>query len=231
VRRFLATALLLIVLPNGLAAQVRPEPGPGDPRLQSVLYDPDQVVQLQIAAGYQLTIELAADEHVENIAVGDAGAWQVTPNKRGDHVFVKALQSGVATNLTIVTDARTYVFDLQPLIGGSADAAFKLRFRYPPKSQNEPVAAVAAPGRYRLSGARALRPVALDDDGHQTRLRWGPDQALPAMFTIDSSGQERPVEGAMRDGIFVIDGVADRLIFRLDRRSASAVRVLHKGTR
>ena len=52
----LAIVLIAVaaLLPMPAAAQIRPEPGPGDPRIQSVLYDADQVVQLQVATGYQL---------------------------------------------------------------------------------------------------------------------------------------------------------------------------------
>ena len=55
-------------------------------------YDADQVVPLQAAPGYQVMLEFGADERIENVAVGDSAAWQVTPNRSGDHVFVKPLQ-------------------------------------------------------------------------------------------------------------------------------------------
>jgi len=226
VRRALLLSLALLIAPVQASAQVFPEPGAGDPRLQSILYDPDQIVQLQVAVGYQLTIELAPDERVENVAVGDSGAWQVTPNKRGDHVFVKAVQVGVTTNMTIVTDARTYVFDLRPLYGPTPDMAFRLRFKYPPSDQSEAVALQPNPGRYRFSGDKALRPASMADDGRQTRISWAVGQVLPAMFIIDDQGKERAVGGAMRDGVFVIDDVANRLIFRLDKKSATARRVV-----
>lgn len=202
-----------------------------DPRLQTITYDAGQIVPIRIAVGYQLTVELAPDEHIENIAVGDAGAWQVTPNKRGDHLFIKALQSGVSTNLTVVTDARTYVFDLISLYGPTPDMAYTLSFLYPATD-----ATVATPksdevGRYILSGTRALRPTAIDDDGHQTRIDWRADQPLPAIFVIDENGQERPVEGAMRAGTFVIDGVANQVVFRIDRKIARATRTVKRGLR
>jgi type IV secretion system protein VirB9 len=187
--------------------------------------DSDQIVPLSVAPGYQLTIELAPDERVENVAVGDAGAWQVTPNKRGDHVFVKAVQTGVTSNMTIVTDARTYVFDLRPLYGPTPDMAFRLRFRYPSEGADQPVALVPSPGRYRFSGDKALRPASMADDGRQTRISWAAGQVLPAMFIIDRNNKERAIDGAMREGVFVIDDVANRLIFRLDKKSAQAVRV------
>ncbi len=127
----IAAFLIALSIPVAAVAQVRPTPGPGDPRIQSVLYDANQVVQLQVASGYQLAIEFAPDERIENVAVGESSAWQVTPNKRGDRLFIKAVQPGVTTNLTVVTDARSYVFELQPMFGPLPDMAYTVRFTYP----------------------------------------------------------------------------------------------------
>lgn len=226
----LFSALLGLLLAVPAAAQLRPEPGPGDPRIQSVLYDANQVVQLQVATGYQLTVEFAPDERIENVAVGDSGAWQVTPNKRGDRLFIKAVGQGVTTNLTVVTDARTYAIELSPLFGPLPTMAYTVRFRYATPAAVTVVANDAAlgPGRYKLSGDKALRPSAIDDDGVHTYVAWGPDQTLPAIFAIDDKGNETLVNGMTRDGRFVIDAVANKLVFRIDRQTAAAVRVPQK---
>ena len=227
----LFSALLGLLLAIPAAAQLRPEPGPGDPRIQSVLYDANQVVQLQVATGYQLTVEFAPDERIENVAVGDSGAWQVTPNKRGDRLFIKAVGQGVTTNLTVVTDARTYAIELSPLFGPLPTMAYTVRFRYATPAAVTVVpndAATPVPGRYKLSGDKALRPSAIDDDGVHTYIAWGPDQTLPAIFAIDDKGNETLVNGMTRDGRFVIDAVANKLVFRIDRQTAGAVRVPQK---
>jgi type IV secretion system protein VirB9 len=221
----LAVALALIAAPA--VAQVRPTPGPGDPRIQTVDYSPDQVVQLSGAPGYQLTVEFGPDEQIENVAVGDSAAWQVTPNRRGDHLFVKPLQSGVSTNMTVVTSVRVYLFELAPLFGASADMAYTVRFRYP---GSETATAEAAPtgaveGRYRVSGARELRPSRIGDDGTHTYIEWPAESALPAVYALNDAGQEMLVNGAMRDDMFVIDSVVPRLVFRIDQHVARADRV------
>jgi len=225
--------VLALLLPVAATAQVRPKPGPGDPRIQSVLYDTNQVVQLQVATGYQLTIEFALDERIENVAVGDSGAWQITPNKRGDHLFIKALQPGVTTNLTVVTDARSYMFDLSPLYGPLPDMAYTVRFTYPPTAVATIADATPAapPGRYRLGGTRAIRPSQIDDDGEKTYIVWPTDKPLPAVFAIDEKGREMLVDGYMRDGQYVIDSVKPKLLFRLDKDLATAVRVKPKAKR
>lgn len=212
------------------AAQVLPQPGVGDPRVQSVEYSPDQVVLLQAALGYQISLEFAPDERIENVALGDSGAWQATPNRRGDHLFVKPLQSGVATNMTVLTDSRLYTFELRPLSGPQRDMAYTVRFRYPgtapsPVEGDAVATSDQPPGRYRLSGERTIRPIGIDDDGAKTYIQWAPDVALPAVYSIDGKGREALLNGNMRDGIFVIDSVVTRLLFRVDRQVARAVRV------
>lgn len=216
----------LVAAPCVAGAQVRPHPGGGDPRIQSVVYDALQVVQLQVAPGFQLSVEFAPDERIENVAVGDSGAWQVSANKRGDHLFIKPLQAGVPSNLTVVTDTRSYVFELDPVAGPTPDMPYVVRFQYP-----EPVRATVAgseasagAARYRFDGVRALRPTAMSDDGSKTYVAWGRDQSLPAIFGVDELGKEVLVNGAVRDGRYVIDGVFNRVVFRRAREVASATR-------
>ena len=220
-----AIAIALAALPA--SAQVRPRPGPGDPRLQTVDYAPDQVVVLEAAPGYQLTVELAPDEQIENVAVGDSSAWQVTANRRGDRLFIKPLQAGVPTNMTVITNSRLYAIDLVPLSSPSPDMAYTVRFNYPePEAETaDDATATAEEGRYRLSGDRRLRPSGISDDGTHTFIEWPRDRALPAVYGVDSGGTEMLVNGMMRDDVFVIDAVFPRLVFRQDRQIARAVRL------
>lgn len=225
-----AAALLLALAPIALAAQVQPQPGTGDPRIQTVLYDADQVVRLQGMPGFQIDVEFASDEQIENVAVGDSAAWQVTPNRRGDHLFVKPIMAGVTTNMTVVTSARVYLFELAPPSGG--DPPFTVRFRYPGATATaDDAAAAPIEGRYRVSGARELRPSRIADDGTHTYIEWPQESALPAVYALDTQGRETLVNGGMRDGLFVIDGVTSRLVFRIDRNVARADRVAPQGTR
>jgi type IV secretion system protein VirB9 len=206
------------------------QPAPVDTRVRTIAYHPDELVPLQVAAGYQLMVEFAADERIESVAVGDSASWQVTPNRNGDRVFVKPLQGGLPTNLTVVTSARTYTFELSALPGPSADMPYIVRFSYPAAdatAEAEPAGAMA--GRYRLSGSRALRPSRISDDGIHTYIEWPRDRALPAVYALDGHGQESLVNGMMRDDLFVIDAVVQRLVFRIDSEVARAERVAPRG--
>lgn len=222
--RWLFGAVALTV-PVATVAQVQPTPGPGDPRIQVVRFDPNQVVLLAAAPGYQVTVELAPDERIENVAVGDSAAWSVVANKRGDRLFIKATQPGRSTNLTVVSDARSYVFDLEPLYGALPNMAFVVRFEYPVASSATIVkASLDEVGRYRVGGARALRPVAVSDDGAKTFIEWAADQSMPAIFALDDHGKEMLVDGMVRDDQYVIDSVHPRLVFRLGKQVATATR-------
>ena len=82
-----------------------------------------------------------------------------------------------------------------------------------------------------MSGAQALRPSSISDDGRHTYIEWPRDRTLPAVYSINPEGRESLVNGAMRDDLFVIDAVASKLVFRIDDNVARADRVVPKRKR
>jgi len=220
--------ILVVLATSAATAQVRPQPGIGDPRIQTVEYRPDQVVQITSSPGYHVTIELAPDEQIQTVAVGDSAAWQVTANRSGNLLFVKTTQPGVDTNMTVITNARSYAFDLASPQSVGGLAPYTVRFRYQATqsvdtADTEPKADI---GHYDVSGARALQPTRMGDDGERTFIEWSPETALPATFIIDETGREILANGNMRAGRYVIDSVHDHVIFRIDGRKAHARRRL-----
>jgi type IV secretion system protein VirB9 len=220
-------------------AQIQPVAGEGDPHLQSVDYDPGQIVRLTTATGYQLMIELSPDEEVRNVALGDAGSWSVSASKDGSRLFIKPTQAGDATNMTVVTSVRVYNFDLQALGAASPDMPYTVQFHYPPPrltaATGEYVDVSAATRRlskYRLSGDRLLRPSAISDDGQHIFVSWPKTSPIPAVYTIGRSGTEVLVNGMMRtDDVFVVDGAPSVLLFRIDGNVARAERIYSKKRR
>jgi type IV secretion system protein VirB9 len=227
-KRGLALFCLCAALP--VAAQMRPSPSDGDRRIQSVRYDPDQVVTLEVASGTQLSVALLSGERIETIAVGDSAAWQLSTSKRGDYLFVKNLGAGGSTNATVVTDARVYSFEF--IAGYGNDAAYLVRFE-----DTTPPPQVAAqrqsptPYLYRLSGAGAIRPLRVTAEQDRVVVEWPPGRALPAIFRIDEDAHETLANSMIEDGKLVIDGAPRKLVFRLDRQMATATRVLPKRRR
>jgi len=110
-----------------------------DPRLRSVHYEANQVVSVQGRLGFQSMIQFAPGEEIENVAVGNSEAWQVTPNKRANLLFLKPLATKARTNMTVVTDQRVYLFDLS-VAAGRGEPVYNLSFTYDaPKAVAPPV--------------------------------------------------------------------------------------------
>ena len=148
----LLVLLALLIAPPAFAVDT-PTAGLTDPRIRSVEYDPDQVVQLKGFFGYQTMLEFAQDERIENVSIGDSLGWQVTPNKKANLLFLKPIDRSAATNMTVVTDKRRYAFELvvAPDKQRAVELAYVVRFHYPPPP---PVAlAEAPPPAQRRSGA------------------------------------------------------------------------------
>src|SRR3954471_7594026 len=137
------SVLALLILAGPAAAVELPRPGQLDPRIQTVAYDPDQVVLLRARLGYQFMLEFAAEEKIETVSIGDSLSWQVTPNRKANVLFLKPLTRS-ATNLTVLTDARTYSFSLEVAPESStAPILYIARMVYPPVASSS--AQVAAP--------------------------------------------------------------------------------------
>lgn len=221
-------ALLMLLVPLPAAAQIRPIPGPGDQRLQTIIYHPDEVVRLTVAPDSQLTLILSADEHVKSVALGDSTAWQVTVGQSRDRLFIKPLKvSAALSNMTVITDAHVYTYDLEAADGPWA--AYVIRYMYPgDRTGHRSPAPTVAPGpmaeRYRIGGWKALRPASVADDGQRTYITFSASQPVPAVFALDAEGRESTVDGYMRDGIYTIDRIVPKLVFRIDRHTATAIR-------
>ena len=200
-----------------------------DPHIRTFAYSPDRVQRLTGFMGFQTMLEFSPDERIENVSIGDAMGWQVTPNKRANLLFLKPVDRAPATNMTVVTDRRRYVFELALAApkASTADAAYVVRFRYPEAS---PVAVAVAPAKpapaarntaYSLQGAAALRPSTIFDDGASTYFAW-PEQAdLPAIFVVGADGVEGLANAVVRGGYLVVDQLAPRFVLRSDKAFAT----------
>jgi type IV secretion system protein VirB9 len=211
-----------------LSAQNYPQPGAGDPRIQTVQYDPAQIIQLSVAPGLQTLVELAPGENIQTIGVGDSTAWQVSLGKRGDFFFIKNVGASVMTNMSVVTASRFYNFELAPSGGYSEVSPYHVRVVYPASTQNVVAVDNVTTFEYRLSGEKSIRPASVYQEGMRTILEWPEDAALPAIFMLEN-GAESLVNGEMQDGRFILVGTPAKLVFRLDRQTAYATRKVVKA--
>ena len=222
-----------------------------DSRIVTHRYNAEEVVAINGRSGVQASIVLAEDEHIENVAIGDSTSWQVTPNKRANVLFIKPLSPKAQTNMTVISDRRTYYFDL--LAGQRANPLSVLRFTYPdeppiaaalPLSQpalTETEAQAAAgkvqeatidPARlnfgWQTEGKSSLLPVRVYDDGQSTFLSWAAKASIPALQVRNETGVEGPVNFAVRDDVVVIDGVPDLIVLRSGKNVATLKRLARR---
>jgi type IV secretion system protein VirB9 len=236
-------AALAIALSLG-AAPARAD----DPRIQTRVFDETQIVPVTGRVKVQTTIKFAPDEAIENVAIGDSTAWQVQPNRAQSILFVKPLEPAARTNLTVVTDKRTYLFDL--IASPRSAPLYVLQFRYPDIEKAEEEARLAAaaeaareaanplemeaatdrlavvdPARLNFSwagaGPAALLPERTYDDGDAVFLTWPQGRAIPAILTLNEDGDEGPVNYTVRGDVVVVEGVPAQIVLRSGKEVAT----------
>lgn len=236
-RALLSALALSVVLPVGAT------PALADPRLQEIMYDETEVFTLPGRVNVQASIIFGEDETIENVAIGNSQTWQVTPNKRANILFVKPLEPRAATNLTVVTSKRTYLFDL--VASPNAKPLYVLRFDYPidpeeearkaemaqaaaqqPQKPADPFSSVDPADlnfAWNGEGDMALLPDRAFDDGEATFLTWPAGRDVPAILVTNAKGDEGPVNYTVRGETIVIDGVPRSIILRSGEESATLV--------
>lgn len=105
-----------------------------DNRIKTYIYNPNEVFLLVVHTGFQSHIEFAKGEEIETISMGDSYAWKITP--LANRLFIKPLERNIRTNMTILTNRRTYQFDIVAKeLDGEDDPnlVYVVRFHYPAK--------------------------------------------------------------------------------------------------
>lgn len=226
-------ALLLAAVAVALVA---PSPAAADARVKTVSYGAGDVVPLVGHYGYQMMIALDAGERIQNVSIGDSVAWLVTPAKDAGALFIKPVEANASTNMTVLTDRRTYLFELSAARatrgGRTPGMTYKVQFRYPEAAAQAAAAARAQAARpvaynrsYALSGSKTIRPTAVFDDGRFTYFAFPPNAEIPAIFLLDGR-KEALANHATRDGYVVLDRVARALVLR---QGKERVKVKNKG--
>lgn len=208
-----------------LIAARLPTPGAADPHIQTIFYSPDEVVRLKGAVGWQIMLEFGADERIENVSIGDALAWQVTPNKRARNLFLKPLIKNAATNMTVVTDRRRYSFSLEttPRL---RTTPWVVRFEYPREvvqAIEEPLPPPPLPLNfaYTRRGDRRVLPVRVWDDGRMTYFEFSANQSIPAIFANGPGKDEALVNSVTRDRVIIVQQTSGRFTLRTGKQVAT----------
>jgi len=227
------------------AAQPLRAASPADPRIRVTPYRADAVYRLRGYVGYQIDITFAPGERFVGLGVGDSKGVMFAA--AANHLFLKPRAAHVATNLTVLTNRRTYLFNYEaapvPPDPDGADVIYALRFEYPErpprnasrKRQRIATNLVAAHSirprnyDYWYCGEPSLKPTAAWDDGVQTTLVFGAHTELPAVFVSSADGSESLVNFDVQAGHIVVQRVARRLIIRRGTLAGCIVDRAFKG--
>ncbi|MBB6125383.1 type IV secretion system protein VirB9 [Sphingobium subterraneum] len=200
------------------------------------------------APGQVTDIALQPGETLGAVAAGDTVRWVVGDTSSGSgegkqtHVLVKPFTAGLATNIIITTDRRTYHLALTST-GHSAMAG--LSWTYPQDqllalkaaAEQARAAAPVASGLaveqlhfdYVISGDRpAWRPLRAFDDGRQTFIECPESLSVveaPPLFLVDAKGIASLVNYRVQGRYYVVDRLFDTAELRLGLKHQDIVRI------
>lgn len=197
-------------------------------------------------------ISLQPGEELISVAAGDTARWIVGDTTSGSgadkrtHVLVKPFAAGLATNLVITTDRRSYHL---ALTSTSSTAMVALSWAYPQDAliaikravEQQQVATPVATGivpdqlhfDYRISGDRpAWRPLRVFDDGRQTYVEFPASLGVgeaPPLFLVDRKGEAQLVNYRVQGRFYIVDRIFDAAELRLGLKHQDVVRI-RRGT-
>ena len=229
--------IILCLLPVSALAIRESRPTPIDSRIRVMVYNPNDVFKFTGYYGYQASIEFAKTEQVVSISMGDTTAWQVVP--AGYRVFIKPMELEATTNMTLITDKRTYFFELyaeETKDIRDPGMVFNVKFIYPDEQQEEDHVQTFS-GRssgpdlnrpenlnflYSISGNEEIAPIKIFDDGEFTYLQFrDKNNEIPAILAVDDELRESMVNfrlDPVDNNLVVVEQVFKKLTLRAGKK-------------
>ena len=223
---FVVMASLAVCAP-ALALQ-SPRPVATDSRIRTVRYSANEVYQFLGHYSYQSAIEFEPGENIQTVSVGDSTGWMINPS--GNRLFLKPIDQNALTNMTVITDKRSYLFELhaeETKDIRDKNLVFSYRFIYPqsdasaldfsvmesvPDIEKEPE---KFNFNYTIRGSSVIEPIRIFDDGRFTYFEFRDKNAeIPAFFRVDVAGNEELINFRKRENYIVVERVASRFTLR-----------------
>ena len=226
----LALAMTIAVMfTNSAYASRESRPIQVDHRVHLINYQTDQVYKFTGYYRYASQIEFSPDEEIKTISMGDSTAWMLNPS--GFRLFLKPLEQDATTNMTVITNLHTYLFELHARETDDIDdkdMIFIMRFVYPEGDANGQTVSrfldsvpspESEPGlyntNYTISGTDVIAPIRIFDDGQFTYFQFRDKNAdLPAFYMVDARGEESIVNYRTRGDYIVVERVARKFTLR-----------------
>lgn len=209
-----------------------------DSRIRTEVYSENRVYPIYAAIGKAAMVQLEPDEHISNantlVGVGYSEAW--THAVRGNNVIFKPKSPEPVTNMIIVSNKRTYAFDLK-MANPKNPPTYILRFDYPDARNQEQAALRTKQDRalktltdtgavhdvmlsnhlYFGKGSKKLAPTAMWDNGRFTYLKFNNGRDVPTVYRVETDGSETLLNTHRENDTTVIHEVNTKIILRLGR--------------
>lgn len=200
--------------------------------LPVVVCKPLRVCVLQLEEG---------EEIIDPPRCGDTAQWEISPSKPDDrrqpHIYIKPLDSGLTTNLVVVTDRRTYVVALKSRNDKYTPV---VSFRYPEnearawrehlaeqarleqqkqqdnqfKSGGQSFNAEDLDFEYIIKGDAKWKPLRVFNDGVKTYLKMPEVMKMyeaPVLLAVND-GKEALVNYRLHGDMFIVDQLFDKAV-------------------
>lgn len=221
--KFITPFLLAAVLPTLVSAEATPQGGPLDIRIRYATYNENQVFRIETDLRHSTTIHFGRGERFEAVIVGDTESFQVDPiTELGNVLTIKPHVAKASTNMTVITNRRSYSFHLREgSIPNRTGMFFEVRFKYldeARRSRPSTAKGFEAPRNYAylVSGESDFRPASVYDDGRYTYFTFPENARQPAIFKADDQGRERTVNWTQDGNTVRVLGVNDYWTLRID---------------
>jgi type IV secretion system protein VirB9 len=240
-----ATLAAYLICAGPVVAEETPTPGRADPRIRTIVYNPNDVVAIDATFGTSTLVVLDPDEKIQTLGLGDSMAWKVEPNGASNMLFLKPVEKDAGSNLNIVTDRRIYTIALRSNTTSTKNQIYKVVFRYPDKeSDNRLIAEARERARYPnlknmnvanvnsaygYKGSSVNKPAAVYDDGEKTWFRFSGE--VPAVYVVGPDRSEALVNGRREGEYMVFDKVAFQWTLRNGEESTCVFNQRLRDTR
>jgi type IV secretion system protein VirB9 len=192
-----------------------------DCRVRTLVFNENQVYRITAYYGYETDVELADNEEIRTVAAGDTVGWQIV--SAGQHLFIKPMAQNARTNVSVITNRRTYLFELvAESPSNRSDMTYLVRFKYPQTNvvlstrTGEKGDPAAFNFNYKIKGDKSVRPTRVFDDGLFTFFQFdnARNRDLPAIFWVSPDGRENLVNYRMEGNYVVVERTGEKFVLR-----------------
>ena len=219
-----------------------------DSRVKVVAYNENNVVSLLGTTFVNTQIIFSKEETIVDVQSGDATSWTVFVNKSIPYVLnLKPTVEKSDSDMDVITvdksgKHRHYYFNLKSNKNvDDSPITYAIKFSYPMK-EREHLASInrfnlqqekALVGsksnpqnynwEYSFSGDKQLVPSHVFDDGHFTYLMLRKNQSVPAIFSVNRTGEESVVNFRKKDDYLIILRVSPQLSLRDGKNHVASI--------